>query len=51
VGLDSFDDLVNHNARGLLKNLSDEASEVIETLEGYNNFFSVDVSDPNITPD
>jgi hypothetical protein len=49
VGLDSFDGLINHSARALTQQLNDEVYDMIENLEAYNNFFSVDISDPSIT--
>ena len=56
VGLESFEDLINHSGRSLLGTLNQEISEVIEQCDNYTIFFTVadlmkDKADPNTLED
>jgi len=41
VGLESFNDIINHPARSLLRDLNQEVAEVMESSDYYTIFFNV----------
>ena len=41
VGLESFDDIINHPARNLIHELNDEVAEIMEGSDNYTIFFNV----------
>ena len=41
VGLESFDDIINHPARNLINELNDEVAEIMESSDNYTIFFNV----------
>lgn len=41
VGLESFDDIINHPARNLINELNDEVAEIMESSDNYTIYFNV----------
>lgn len=41
VGLESFNDIINHDARSLIADLNGEVGEVMEMSDRYTMFFNV----------
>lgn len=48
VGLESFNEIINHPARSLLKDLNEEVAEIMEQSDKYTMYFNVieDLSNP-----
>lgn len=41
VGLESFNDIINHPARQLIQDLNKEVGEIMESSDNYTIFFNV----------
>lgn len=41
VGLESFDEIINHPARNLINELSEEIADIMESSDNYTIFFNV----------
>lgn len=41
VGLESFDEIINHPARELIVKLNEEVAEIMESSDNYTIFFNV----------
>lgn len=41
IGLESFDEIINHPARSLIQDLNEEVSDIMESSDNYTIFFNV----------